>query len=87
MNKIMIEKSSLWSYWSMLEGMEDSVMFEGQRYNLYVEKGNEQVPRYGITLYLLDDFDIVGILYTFSEGIAHHRYLTIKEMRELTYQI
>lgn len=71
----------------MLEGMEDSVIFEGQRYNLYVERGDTNMPRYGITILLLECFDIVGILFTFEEGVAHHRYLTVKEMKELTYQI
>lgn len=87
MNEIRRQKGALWSYWSMLEGMEDSVMFEGKKYKLYVERGDEQIPRYGITLYILDDFDIVGILYTFEDGVAKHRYLTVKEMKELTYQI
>lgn len=87
MNEIRRQKGALWSYWSMLEGMEDSVMFEGQRYNLYVERGNEQIPRYGITILLLEDWDVVGILFTFDEGVAHYRYLSVKEMKELTYQI
>ena len=87
MNEIRIQKASLWTYWSMLEGLEQEIVFEGERYKLYVERGNEQIPRYGITIYILDDFDIVGILFTFDEGVAHHRYLTVKEIKSLTYQI
>lgn len=87
MNEIRRQKGSLWTYFSYLEGIEEDIGFEGKKYKLYVEKGNEQIPRYGITLYLLDDFDIVGILYTFEEGVAKHSYLSVKEMKELTHQI
>ena len=85
MNEIRILKASLWTYFSMLEGLEEEIEFKGNKYKLYVERGNEQIPRYGITIYILDDFDIVGILYTFEDGVAKHRYLTVKEMKELTY--
>ena len=84
-NKIKTEVASLWTYFSMLEGLEEEIEFKGNKYKLYIEKGNEHLPRYGITLYLLDDWDIVGILYTFEDGVAKHRYLTVKEMKELTY--
>ena len=86
-NEIRRQKGALWTYWSMLEGLEEDIVFEGEHYKLYVEKGDTNIPRYGITILLLDDFDIVGIMYTFNDGVAKHRYLTIKEMNNLTYQI
>lgn len=85
MNEIRRQKGALHSYFAMLEGLEEEIEFEGKKYKLYVERGDEQIPRYGITLYILDDFDIVGILYTFEGGVAKHRYLTVKEMKSLTY--
>lgn len=87
MDEIRIQKASLWSYFSMLEGLEENIEFEGEHYKLYVEKFGENIPRYGITIILFEDFDIEGILYKFSEGITYHRYLTVKEMKSLTYMV
>lgn len=87
MNEIRIQKGALWSYFSLLEGLEEDIIFEEEHYKLYVEKFGENAPRDGITIILFEDFDIEGILYTFSEGITHHRYLNVKEMKSLTYKV
>ena len=87
MNEIRIQKGALWSYFAMLEGLVEDIEFEGEHYKLYVEKFDENALRDGITIILFEDFDIEGILYTSSEGNTHHRYLTVKEMKSLTYKV
>ena len=87
MNEIRRRKADLHSFFALLEGLEEYIIFKGEYYKLYVVRGYENIPRYGITIILLDNFEIEGTLYTFSEGITHYRFLTVKEMESLTHKV